>query len=492
MIFYIVSNTIKFLRLHGIIKACIGGSLFFLFILGAGCNKMVQIDPPRNSITTPLVFADSADATGAILGIYTNFLNGGNGGISFGSGYFSIYCGLSADDLLPFSNTGSYQQFSANKLLATNAIINGFWSQGYPYLYQANAAIEGLQASTSIPGSVKNELIGEAKWFRAFIDFSLVNLFGDIPLVTSTSYLTNQVQSRTPTAQVYQSIVDDLKAAQSFLPADYSAGGGQRIRVNKSAATALLARVYLYMNDYADAETQASSVINNISFYSLAGSPDSVFLANSSEAILQLEVEPNLNTTIGNLTPEGYALIPYGATSPPYYYVTSQLFDVFEPGDLRRSSWLDSTKYGGTVYYYPYKYKIGPNQYSTSGPAKEYYMVLRLAEQYLIHAEAVAMQNTNLGDAITDLNIIRHRANLPALSSSLNQTQVLAAVAQERRIELFAEWGHRWFDLKRTNQANTVLSSILSKNPWSSYQLLYPIPVGQLALDPYLTQNTGY
>jgi hypothetical protein len=487
MNFDIVSNSIKFTRLHRINKAC----LFFLFIFGAGCNKMVQIDPPRNSITTPLVFADSADATGAILGIYTNFLNGGSGGISFGSGYFSIYCGLSADELLPFSNTGAYEQLSDNNLLASNGLVYGIWSNGYTYLYQANAIIEGLQASTSIPESVKNELIGEAKWFRAFIDFYLVNIFGDIPLVTSTSYLANQVISRTSTAQVYQSILDDLKSAQSLLPADYSAGGGQRIRVNNWTATALLARVYLYTNDYADAEAQASSVINNTSLYSLSSSPDSAFLANSSEAILQLEVEPNLAST-GNLTPEGSVLIPSSATSPPYCYVTSQLFNAFEPGDLRQSSWLDSTKYSGTVYYYPYKYKIGPNQYSTSGPAKEYYMVLRLAEQYLIYAEAVAMQNTNLSNAITDLNIIRHRANLPDLSSSLNQSQVLAAVAQERRIEFFAEWGHRWFDLKRTNQANTVLSSIPSKNPWNSYQLLYPIPLGELALDPDLTQNTGY
>ena len=123
-------------------------------------------------------------------------------------------------------------------------------------------------------------------------------------------------------------------------------------------------------------------------------------------------------------------------------------------------------------------------------------MVLRLAEQYLIRAEANA-HSGDLASAIKDLNIIRQRAGLGTLPSSLTQAQVIAAVAQERRIELFAEWGHRWFDLKRTGQVDAVMSEITPQKVgaitgWKSYQQLYPIPQSERQLNPNLTQNPGY
>ena len=117
-------------------------------------------------------------------------------------------------------------------------------------------------------------------------------------------------------------------------------------------------------------------------------------------------------------------------------------------------------------------------------------MVLRLAEQYLIRAEARAQQNTNLTGAIDDLNIIRERAGIPDLLTSLDQPQVLSAVAHERQTELFAEWAHRWLDLKRRDQADVVLSAI--KSTWKPTAILYPIPVTELQSDPNLVQNAGY
>ncbi len=121
-------------------------------------------------------------------------------------------------------------------------------------------------------------------------------------------------------------------------------------------------------------------------------------------------------------------------------------------------------------------------------------MVLRLAEMFLIRAEAIARGNQgNLSTAIDDLNAIRHRAGLEYLPNTLNKEQVIAAVEQERQVELFAEWGHRWLDLKRTNRASVVLKTIPVKQPWEGdYQLLYPIPVEEIRDDYFLTQNPGY
>ncbi|HSC37594.1 MAG TPA: RagB/SusD family nutrient uptake outer membrane protein, partial [Chitinophagaceae bacterium] len=95
--------------------------------------------------------------------------------------------------------------------------------------------------------------------------------------------------------------------------------------------------------------------------------------------------------------------------------------------------------------------------------------------------------------AISDLNVLRSRAGITALPASLTTPQVVAAVARERQVELFAEWGHRWLDLKRTGQAHPVLSAIAGKQPWAGdYQLLYPIPLAEIQADPLLVQNPGY
>ena len=458
--------------------------LIFLFLFS--CKKLVQIDPPVDSITTSQVFTDSTDAASALAGMYSSIAYAG--GLGFGNSVMTVYPGMSSDELLQF---GSVNPLTTNSLSANNdAGTSSIWNFGYKLLYEPNAIIEGLQASTTLLPSVKNELFGEAYWFRAFINFYLVNLYGDIPLITTINYKSNALASKTPAAVVYDSIINDLKVAQDLLPPDYSAGGGERIRANKWAAAALLARVFLYRDSFALAEAQATAVINNPGLYSLDTS-NGVFLADNPEAILQWQNNSSLNQNTYNATTEGDHIIPSDATSQPNYYMTDQLLGAFENGDLRKTAWIDSTIYSGVTYYYPYKYKVGPSQEHPNAPVTEYYTVLRLAEQYLIRAEARAQQS-NLTGAISDLNVIRNRAGLGNLSASLPQTEVLAAVAQERRIELFAEWGHRWFDLKRTNTVGTVFSTIPYKNQYQPFQQLYPIPLGELQFDPNLRQNPGY
>ena len=466
--------------------------LIAIIISNSACKKLVQIAPPVATITTAQTFADSVDADAAILGIYTQMINHNLGGLTFGNGAITIYSGMSADELLPFFSEGD--QVSTNTLIPTTGVIDGFyWLPAYQLLYQINASIEGVQASAGITQTAKIQLIGEAKFLRAFCYFYLVNFFGDVPYTTTSDYRKNAIAPRTPKDQIYDSIINDLKQAQNTLPNDYSYSGGERVRANSLAATALLSRVYLFTSKWTEAETQATAIINNTSLFGLSPDLNQVFLANNSEAILQW----NLNTQYQpfNATPEAWNLIPFFSFLNPRFYLTSQLLNGFEAGDQRKTAWIDSSIYddGITVktYYIPYKYKIGPSTAARNAPATEYYMVLRVAEQYLIRAEAEAQLN-DLVDAISDVNAIRSRAGLPNLSSMLNQTEVLAAVAQERRIELFAEWGHRWLDLKRTGQARAVLSIIPYKSAWQDHQQLYPIPAEERLFDPNLTQNPGY
>jgi len=458
-------------------------------ISNTGCKRLLEIKPPYNSITTSQVFGDSADAVSALAGIYSNRINTGPSR-TFGSNGTTIIAGLSADELVSFDNSDpAIQEFNSNTLETSNPDVNTFfWAPLYSLIYQCNAIIESTGASTNISNTAKSEIVGEAKFLRAYSYFYLTNLFGNVPLIISTGYKANQLASSAPVKAVYTQIINDLKDAQALLPTDYSAGKGEKIRPNKWAATAMLARAYLFSSDWQNAETQASAVVNANTFR--LTSLDSVFLMNSDEAIFQLQINSSINTGTYNATPEGYIFIPFDTTYPPSFYLDTTLLNDFEANDQRRVSWVDSTSYYGTVYYYPYKYKIGSGQSAANAQVSEYYMVMRYAELYLIRAEAKAKLNTDLPGAIADINMIRSRAGLGDLPTSLTQSQVLDAILQEKRIEFFSEWGHRWLDLKRTGLATTILSPI--KPQWQPYQQLYPVPITELSSDPNLKQNPGY
>jgi len=118
--------------------------------------------------------------------------------------------------------------------------------------------------------------------------------------------------------------------------------------------------------------------------------------------------------------------------------------------------------------------------------------VLRLAEQYLIRAEARAKQG-KIADAIGDLDEIRGRAGIERLADinpTIVKEELLGKILEERRMELFTEWGHRWLDLKRTDKATEILGE---NNPfWENTDVLYPIPSEERMKNPNLSQNNGY
>ena len=442
-------------------------------LLSGSCKKFVDIGSPTNTVTTATVFIDSASASSAVLGIYSKMMDNTLLPLpKFASGLTTIYGGQSADEIIAY-NTGDLT-FYQNTLVQENGSLKLFWQDAYSLVYLSNICIEGLQQSTTINDATKSQFIGEAKFARAFTYFYLINFFGDVPYLTSSDWTKTFGHGRTPVATIYDNIIQDLLDAQAQLPVSYPTATG-KTRPTQSAATALLARVYLYTGQWAKAEQAANSVISSNTF-SLT-TFDKVFLANNSEAIWQLApVITNYNT------PEGYAIAP---TAIPYYYLQPTLATAFEPGDLRYTNWVKSVTYSGTTYYCPYKYKV-----KSGATVTEYYDVLRLAEQYLIRAEVRNNQSNTTG-AISDLNVIRKRAGLTALSSTLTQDQCKAAIEQERRIELFCEWGHRWLDLKRTNRANAVLSTVKPK--WVPTAVLYPIPITEIQSDPSLApQNDGY
>jgi hypothetical protein len=461
-------------------------SAVFLTIIINSCDKLVSVPPPINTITFTQVFSTDQEATEAMTGVYNGMINNSPGNAF--NGAMTIYPGASADEF-QFVTIGVNTQFQNDELLNNNSVVNSnFWQPIYSAIYGCNSVIVGVKSSAGIDDSARNELTGEAEFARAFSYFYLINLFGDVPLVTTTNYNKTSLLSKSPVDTIYKAIIADLKDAQTLLASDYSAGHGQRIVPNKWAATALLARVYLFTKDYSDAETQAASVINNTNLFSLVNNLQGVFLISSTEAIWQLQ--QNNQKYPYNATPEESSIMPYTSTTePPLVYMAPSLLNAFEDSDNRRLLWVDSTLYSGQYYYYPFKYEVGDSAATDNGVYTEYYMVLRLAEQFLIRAEAEA-QLGDLTDATADLNAIRSRAGLGG-TIAVTQADLLAAILHERRVELFAEWGHRWLDLKREEVATEVLSANKGLTVTSN-ELLYPIPFGEIQTDPNLMQNPGY
>jgi starch-binding outer membrane protein, SusD/RagB family len=453
-------------------------SILLLSILFSvlSCKKLVEINSPGGEITTDKVFESDQTANAVIAAIYAK-LSGTSAGV-----YPTTLAGLSSDELLGF--TASYIAFQNNTILPNDASNNLIWSLYYNIIYETNSLIEGLQNSKGVSAALQLQLTAEAKFLRALCYFELVNLYGDIPLVTSTNINVNVHAARVAVTQVYQQIMADLKDVQAVLPDNYA--GADRARANKTAATALLARVYLYTQNWTDAEIQASLVINSMQYH-LNDNLTRVFVKNSSETIFQLW-SGNGFTLLGSNIIGG---------SNPVFAFTSDFVNAFEPGDIRQTSWLKSTDFAGGTYYYPYKYKLNVN--NTSDTA-EHLVVLRLGEQYLIRAEA-RINNSKISEGVDDLNILRSRARaaatalvpdpLPALSTTLSFEEAKLAVEQERRIELCAEMGHRWLDLKRTGRVNEVMIAFKPAN-WKSSSALYPIPLKEINANNQLTQNPGY
>ena len=454
--------------------------LIFLLLLSAAlpaCDKVLNVPAPPGQIGVAAAFGDSTSAVAAVTGIYVQM--GSHGQFEWSG--ISYNAGRSADEVVYHLGTDS---FAENSLLYTNTSIRTMWLQGFASLLAINTNISGLQASTGLSIGLQRQLLGEMFFCRAFVDFYLVNLWGDaVPLITSPDVAVNASAKSQNHEQLYSQIIADLLEARHDLSMTYPSAG--RVRPNVMAVDALLARVYLYQQRYSEAVGQASIVIGS-NLYSPLPPTGDVFLATSREAIWQL-LPPNFDGP-GEV---GEAFIYHYSPSG----ITPQLLAAFEPGDLRRQNWITTNTYYSDTSKVPYKYKNGFSN-NDSLPT-EYYVVLRLAEQYLIRAEA----NVRLGQisaAIADLNIIRVRAGLPVLMDTLTQAQCITAVEHERQVELFSEWGHRWLDLKRwpgiTNPSLTRADEVLGayKPDWQSTDKWYPVPSIDLQLNPYLLQNSGY
>lgn len=446
------------------------------------CSEILEIDPPTDTLTEEEVYGNAANIKTAFTGLYSWHIHQNASYYQ----YLDLYLPLMSDELKS-DNTSSYGIYYQNTYLPTLSMMGNIWSTLYESIYQTNNFIEHVEATSLLGEETQKEYIAVAKWFRAYDYFLLSNLYGDVPLILKSSISEAKGVGRTKIAVINDQVTNDLLYAEQALANSEDTKKNVRTRLTTAAAQALLARHYLYTEQWQNAADVATKLIDG-GVYSLEPDVNKVFLSSSKEVIFGFDMDGWQGTgTYQGYTRHGILFIPT-TTKKVTYNLTDELANAITSDTLdARINWVDYLTISEKKVYYPYKYKNNTNATASN---YELQVFFRLAEQYLIRAEARA-HLSDIEGALADINAIRSRAKVAPVEANTT-AEVLMLVEEERRKELFIEGqGHRWFDLKRTSRADAVYSKLDYKK-WESHKVLLPIPNMQILNNSNLTQNPGY
>lgn len=446
-------------------------SFYFLNIC-ISCEKLIEVDVPSNQIEIGNVFQDAQTANAALAGLYAGLWDSS----PLAGDQTGRFLGTYVDDLDCYATTsidGGYDLYQ-NKQIDSNPLIFSYWMNAYQKIYVANSIIEGVDNSTSLSTLDKSRIKGEAIFVRSVLFFYLQQIFGDIPIPTTTNYQINQSLTKTVSSEVLTKLEVDLNQVTSVLSDDYRSS--ERIYPNRKVAQLMLAKVYMLQNKWSEAE----SILKNISqspLYQFQNDITKVFTKTSSHILWQLKPKNN-----GDGTKEAITYYFSGA-APNSYALSQNLINSFSSNDLRKQNWIGVVTVGSNTWYRAEKYK------NRSNNTTEDSIIFRLEEVYFLLAEVLIQQNKTT-EAIPYINATRQRAGLSSLSGQFSQVNLMDELVLENRKEFFTEMGHRFFDLKRTGRLNTLSTA---KPNWKNFHILWPLPQKELLLNPNLKpQNTGY
>ena len=491
--------------------------LFILIsIIGilTSCSEEFLDEPPQNNLTTDNFWQSQEDVESAINSIYYVMARP----MAYGVGQM-VFGDVYADDMGSF-DPNWFAALDDYQAKATDVVVNGgntigAWSAMYGTIFRANWVLDNIDKAVTVSDEIRERSINEAKFLRALAYFNIANIWGDAPLTTKPMTPEEaQELTRDPVSEIYQQIEKDLLAAAGLdgskgLPVK---GTYELGRATKGAALGLLARFYLYQENYTKAEEMAKKVID-MGTYDLYwddyGANWDNTMKNGVESVFEIQYTANRGGTWGmnpgNWVTSFTAMSGYDPGGGGWNIIVPTLEpdEVFEEGDLRRPVTIFEE---GSVYEFAPEGKqeydttqsqsglhlakyIIRNHYST--PEQPNYLdsdmnnpVIRYAEILLIYAEAL-YKNGKTEKAFDYLNMIRERAGLPELSGS---EDFMAALEQERRVELLGE-GHRFFDLRRWGRLNEVLGP-LGYDPKT--EGFFPIPQSELDLAENIRQNKGF
>lgn len=441
-------------------------ALLFLF----SCSK--QLDTiPTQSIDEKDALKTSKDVEVALVGAYSDL------GVSafYGGNIFVCADLLGDNDELSWS--GTYQgmtQIKNKEIPIDNGFVSDSWLAGYKAINDANNVLSALDV---VNADIKEKVEGEAKFIRGAVYFDLVRLFGKawndgdpgsndgVPIIlTPTRDITAESQAaRSSVSAVYQQAISDLTDAESLLPEENG------FFATKIAAASMLARVYLQKGDYTNAASAADRAITLATDYGYSLTPSFYDefpyvtppsqQSNTSEDIFAMQV----TSSSGTNDFQTY----YSADGRGDITIEDAHFELYESSDDRLSIFYTIS---GSAYSGKYENVYGNVR------------IIRLAEMYLVRAEANFRLGTALGASpVDDINTIRERVLLDPLDE---ESLTLDAILHERKLELAFE-GFTLHDAKRLEQN-------IGPYAWDDPKLIYPIPQRELRVNANLTQNEGY
>jgi starch-binding outer membrane protein, SusD/RagB family len=469
--------------------------LFALMILS--CEDFLDKTPVsqgiavENTAADSLVYKTAGDVEAALNGVYADFKNE----------YFMLDMFLNgdaqSDDAYAGADNPDIFQIDDYELLATNANVSRDWAYLYSMIGKANRVINNvdLVPDASLSEGRRDEIKGEASFIRAFANFDLVRLFGDVPLVTQevksiSAANLEQIYpllfpARVSAEEVYDQIIADLEFALGTVRTTAPDKGYATV----GAVNALLAKVYATRqpHDWNKVKEHCDAVI--ALGYTLLPEYDQLWdnaHENSSESIFEINCY-NWETG-GNWG----VFMFYGDDWKKFNIPSNDLVQAFDAeGDVIRKNssiaFLDVTGKWTDEHWPAANYPF-INKYRDFSGAQNF-IIYRLADILLLKAEALNELNDVEGAAEL-VDQIRARVDLEPTTAA-TQADMRLAIEKERRLELAFE-GHRWFDLKRTDRAIEVINSLGLGYQLTETKLIWPIPQAERDRNLLLTQNPGY
>lgn len=465
----------------------------------SSCGKGTLDTNPQQSTDIDKVAIDLPSTRGAVNGLYSLLKSADY----YGRTMF-VNADLMADNAyISKKNSGRYLPNDQYAITSNDSRVRATWNQLYLLVANANILIkkgEALElAASEMPE--KNHIIGEAYVLRALAYFDLARMYAQpynftagathlgVPVVTETTPDNSSIISpkRNTAKETYQQIVNDLVKATSLLtatPIGFSASNKGKITLN--GARALLSRVYLYMEDWANAEAMATEVIDANKYSLLVRDKllTDFSLQNNSETIFEVHY-----LTTDNLGSDQLANFTLQAGSYGDLLVTDDLYNSYDPADARRG-FLIKSKRSGSGGENP---AVIINKYTNISTFEEGVKLMRLAEVYLNRAEARAMQPGKEADAVADIDVIKKRAFVSPAPTTETGAALLDLIRNERRRELTIE-GHRLYDLTRWKLPFTKYRSgnATISIDYPNQKTIMPIPLSEINANPNIEPNEGY
>ena len=468
--------------------------VFAVTFLLAGCEDFLQLEPVLQQ-TSELTLSSFTGLNNATLGAYTPLY-----GANWYGGYFVLSSEMRGGNGKLKPQDAGYQ-FDAYTWNYTADNTENLWSSAYIAIARANNVINSIP--NFVGSESENEMLqkytAECLFIRAIAHFDLVRLYAQpyssnktslgVPVVTETIIAE---PARKTVEEVYTQVISDLKEAENLF-GDYKRDGGADPKgfATKEAAQALLARVYLYMEDWENAAEYATKIIDSEK-YQMWTANQYVSVSENEDGAWGRETEGSevifsIYGTLGNSGYPGQVGIPY-MTNPEFHgdvVASNDLLNLYEDGDVRRNLFYSDPQ-GRPVfegYWWTNKYPSKTGDGSTNNTP-----VLRLSEMYLIRAEALHKGASITGaTALNDYNTIRTNRGLSKRTSAI----VLSDISAERQRELCFE-GHNIFDLARRNESlvrNDYVATSNQNIPFPDNKWAVPIPTSEMNANENMVQN---